>query len=199
MTVMNLAEVADHTRQLASRSYPSAAEPSEATDPSAPDRQPSASYSVTTRVALSSRVGTLGRVATAIGQAGGDIDAVDLVRVTPSTVVRDITVAACGEQHAQAIARRLEGLEGVRVLHVTDRTFLVHLGGKIEVTSRVPVKTRDDLSMVYTPGVGRVCLAIHHEPAKQWALTAKRNLVAVVTDGSAVLGLGNLGPAAPSR
>jgi malate dehydrogenase (oxaloacetate-decarboxylating) len=210
MSVMNRARVAEHTRQLAGRSYPSAAAPAEETDPSAPDRQgthgvpehatgtrqPSASYSVTIRVALSSRPGTLGRVATAIGQAGGDIDALDLVRVTPATVVRDITVAACGEQHAQAIARRLEGLEGVRVLHVTDRTFLVHLGGKIEVTGRVPVKTRDDLSMVYTPGVGRVCLAIHDEPAKQWALTAKRNLVAVVTDGSAVLGLGNLGPAA---
>src|SRR5919204_391270 len=82
------------------------------------------------------------------------------------------------------------------VLHVTDRTFLVHLGGKIEVNGRVPVKSRDDLSMVYTPGVGRICVAIRDDPAKQWTLTVKRHMVAVVTDGSAVLGLGNIGPAA---
>ena len=193
---MNRAEVADHTRQLASRSSPGPTVPSEEINSSAPERQPSASYSLTIRAELSSRPGTLGRVTTAIGEVGGDIDALDLVRTTRSTVVRDITVAASGERHGQAIARRLEALEGVRVLHVTDRTFLVHLGGKIAVTGRVPVKTRDDLSMVYTPGVGRVCLAIHDQPAKQWALTAKRHLVAVVTDGSAVLGLGNLGPAA---
>jgi malate dehydrogenase (oxaloacetate-decarboxylating) len=169
---MNLAEVAEHSRQ------------------------PSASYSITIRAELSSQPGTLGRVTTAIGAEGGDIDAIDLVRVTRGRVVRDITVAAHGEVHGQAIARRLEMVEGVQILHVTDRTFLAHLGGKIAVTGRVPVKTRDDLSMVYTPGVGRVCLAIHDQPAKQWALTAKRHLVAVVTDGSAVLGLGNLGPAA---
>ena len=159
-------------------------------------RQPSASYSLTLRVELSSRPGTLGRVLSAIGGAGGDVDAVDLVRVTPSVVVRDITVAASGEEHGEAIARTVQALEDVRVLHVTDRTFLVHLGGKIKVEGRVPVKSRDDLSMVYTPGVARVCLAIRDDPASQWTLTVKRHMVAVVTDGSAVLGLGNIGPAA---
>ena len=159
-------------------------------------RQPSASYSLTIRVELSSRAGTLGRVLAAIGEAGGDVDAVDLVRVTSTSVIRDITVAASGEEHGQAIASQLETLEHVHVLHVTDRTFLVHLGGKIQVEGRVPVKARDDLSMVYTPGVARVSLAIRDNPASQWTLTVKRHMVAVVTDGSAVLGLGNIGPAA---
>lgn len=159
-------------------------------------RQPSASYSLTIRVELSSRAGTLGRVLSAIGEAGGDVDAVDLVRVTSTSVIRDITVAASGEEHGQAIASQLETLEHVHVLHVTDRTFLVHLGGKIQVEGRVPVKARDDLSMVYTPGVARVSLAIRDNPASQWTLTVKRHTVAVVTDGSAVLGLGNIGPAA---
>ena len=159
-------------------------------------RQPSASYSLTIRVELSSRAGTLGRVLSAIGEAGGDVDAVDLVRVTSTSVIRDITVAASGEEHGQAIASQLETLEHVHVLHVTDRTFLVHLGGKIQVEGRVPVKARDDLSMVYTPGVARVSLAIRANPASQWTLTVKRHTVAVVTDGSAVLGLGNIGPAA---
>src|ERR671935_1638813 len=148
--------------------------------------QPSASYSLTIRAGLSGRPGTLGGVTTAIGEAGGDIDAIDIVRAGQGVVVRDITVACRDEAHGQDIAARLGTLEGVRVLHVTDRTFLVHLGGKIEVNGRVSVKTRDDLSMVYTPGVGRVCLAIRDDPAKQWTLTVKRHMVAVVTDGSVV-------------
>jgi malate dehydrogenase (oxaloacetate-decarboxylating) len=158
--------------------------------------QPSASYSLTIRVELSGRPGSLGRLATAIGDEGGDIDALDIVRVGGGVVVRDITVACRDEAHGEAIARRLGQLEGVRVLHVTDRTFQVHLGGKIEVNGRFPVKTRDDLSMVYTPGVARICLAIRDDPAKQWTLTVKRHMIAVVSDGSAVLGLGNIGPAA---
>jgi malate dehydrogenase (oxaloacetate-decarboxylating) len=131
-----------------------------------------------------------------IGQEGGDIDAIDIVRTGAGVTVRDITVACRDEAHGEAIARALEQVGGARVLHVTDRTSLVHLGGKIEVIGRVPVKTRDDLSMVYTPGVARVCLAIRDDPAKQWTLTVKRHMVAVVSDGSAVLGLGNIGPAA---
>src|SRR5919202_352434 len=158
--------------------------------------QPSASYGLTLRLELSTRPGTLGRVTTAIGEAGGDIDAIDIVRTGGGVIVRDITVACRDEAHVERIARDLERVEGVRVLHVTDRTFLVHLGGKIDVVGRVPVKSRDDLSMVYTPGVARICLAIRDEPAKQWNLTIKRHTVAVVTDGSAVLGLGNVGPAA---
>ena len=144
--------------------------------------QPSASYSLTIRVELSGRPGSLGRLATAIGDEGGDIDALDIVRVGGGVVVRDITVACRDEAHGEAIARRLGQLEGVRVLHVTDRTFQVHLGGKIEVNGRFPVKTRDDLSMVYTPGVARICLAIRDDPAKQWTLTVKRHMIAVVSD-----------------
>jgi malate dehydrogenase (oxaloacetate-decarboxylating) len=158
--------------------------------------QPSASYSFILRSETSDRPGTLGRVTTAIGEEGGDLGAIDIVRVGGGKMVRDLTVAARDEAHAETIVSRVRSLDGVTVLHVTDRTFLVHLGGKIEVNSRVPVKGRDDLSMVYTPGVARVCLAIRDDPASQWTLTVKRHMVAVVTDGSAVLGLGNIGPAA---
>lgn len=160
------------------------------------DLVPSASYGLTIRLELSDRPGSLGRATSAIGEVGGNIGAIDLVRVGRGVLVRDVTIACRDEAHGQAIVARLGTLDGVQVLAVSDRTFLAHLGGKIEVTSRVPVKTRDDLSMVYTPGVARVCLAIWKEPAKQWTLTVKRHMVAVVTDGSAVLGLGNIGAAA---
>ena len=158
--------------------------------------QPSASYSFILRTETSNRPGTLGRVTSAIGEEGGDIGAIDIVRAGGGKMVRDLTVAARDEAHAETIVKRVRTLDGVTILHVTDRTFLVHLGGKIEVTSRVPVKSRDDLSMVYTPGVARICQAIHQDPGQQWTLTVKRHMVAVVTDGSAVLGLGNIGPAA---
>jgi malate dehydrogenase (oxaloacetate-decarboxylating) len=158
--------------------------------------QPSASYSFILRTETSDRPGTLGRVTTAIGEEGGDIGAIDIVRVGGGRMVRDLTVAARDEAHAETIVQRVRTLDGATVLHVTDRTFLVHLGGKIEVNSRIPVKGRDDLSMIYTPGVARICLAIQDDPASQWTLTVKRHMVAVVTDGSAVLGLGNIGPAA---
>jgi malate dehydrogenase (oxaloacetate-decarboxylating) len=158
--------------------------------------QPSASYSLILRTETSNQPGTLGRVATAIGQEGGDIGAIDLVRAGGGKMIRDLTIAARDEAHAESIVARVRELDGVHVLHVTDRTFLVHLGGKISVEGRTPVKGRDDLSMVYTPGVARVCLAIHEDPIKQWTLTVKRHMVAVVTDGSAVLGLGNIGPGA---
>ena len=158
--------------------------------------QPSASYSFILRTETSNRPGTLGRVTTAIGEEGGDIGAIDIVRAGHGKMVRDLTVAARDEAHAETIVQRVRGLDGVTVMHVTDRTFLVHLGGKIEVASRVPVKSRDDLSMVYTPGVARICQAIHQDPMQQWTLTVKRHMVAVVSDGSAVLGLGNIGPAA---
>jgi malate dehydrogenase (oxaloacetate-decarboxylating) len=158
--------------------------------------QPSASYSFILRTETSDRPGTLGRVTTAIGEEGGDIGAIDIVRVGHGKMIRDLTVAARDEAHADTIVQRVRTLDGAVVLHVTDRTFLVHLGGKIQVNSRVPVKGRDDLSMIYTPGVARICLAIHDDPASQWNLTIKRHTVAVVTDGSAVLGLGNIGAAA---
>lgn len=158
--------------------------------------QPSASYSFILRTETSNKPGALGRVTTAIGEEGGDVGAIDIVRVSRGAIVRDVTVAARDEAHAQTIVDQVRGVDGVRVLHVTDRTFLVHLGGKLQVSGRVPVKGRDDLSMVYTPGVARICRAIVDDPLQQWTLTVKRHMVAVVTDGSAVLDLGNIGPAA---
>jgi malate dehydrogenase (oxaloacetate-decarboxylating) len=124
------------------------------------------------------------------------LGAIDLVRVERDVVVRDVTVAARDSDHAEAVVRAVRELDGVRVDSVSDRTFLMHKGGKIEVNGKLPLKTRDDLSMAYTPGVGRVSMAVNEDPAKAWALTIKGNAVAVVSDGTAVLGLGDIGPAA---
>ncbi len=157
---------------------------------------PSASYSLTLRVKLSSRTGTLGELTTAIGRAGGDIGAIDIVSAGRDAIVRDITVNAGSNEHGQEIVTAVRDIDGVEVVNVSDRTFLMHLGGKIEVVSKSPLKTRADLSMAYTPGVARVCEAIHRDPEKAFTLTIKRNTVAVVSDGTAVLGLGNIGPAA---
>src|SRR5213593_583045 len=157
---------------------------------------PSASYSLTVRVAIQNRPGMLGRVASAIGAAGGDIGAVDLVESGRDRNLRDLTVKARDSEHGQEIVNRLRRVAGVRVVNVSDRTFLVHLGGKIEVRNKVPIRTRDDLSMVYTPGVARVCLAIRDDRQRAFSLTIKQNTVGVVTDGTAVLGLGDIGPEA---
>jgi malate dehydrogenase (oxaloacetate-decarboxylating) len=154
---------------------------------------PVASYSLTVRVRIVNTPGMLGKVTSAIGAEGGDIGAIDIVEVG-SQVTRDISFKASDEAHGQRITERIRAIEGVTVVHVSDRTFLMHLGGKIEIKGRVAVKTRDDLSMAYTPGVARVCMAIHHDPEKAYTLTIKQNTVAVVSDGSAVLGLGDIGP-----
>src|SRR6185503_12641677 len=159
-------------------------------------KTPSASYSLTLRVRLSSRVGTLGELTTAIGRAGGDIGAIDIVSAGTDFIVRDITVNAASSEHGENIVQAVNDIDGLEVIHVSDRTFLIHLGGKIEVVSKIPLKTRADLSMAYTPGVARVCEAIHNDPEKAFTLTVKKNMVAVVTDGTAVLGLGDIGPAA---
>jgi malate dehydrogenase (oxaloacetate-decarboxylating) len=156
----------------------------------------SAQYSTTLRVHLDDTPGSFARLAQAIGDAGGLLDAIDLVRVEQGKKVRDVTVLATGQAHEEAIVEAVRALEGVEVEHVSDRTFLLHLGGKIEVASKTPLKTRDDLSMAYTPGVARICTAIAEDPGKVWALTVKQNSVAVVTDGTAVLGLGDIGPEA---
>ena len=157
---------------------------------------PSASYSLTLRVKLSSKAGTLGELTTAIGRAGGDIGAIDIVSASSDAIVRDITVNAASSEHGERIVEAAKDVDGIEVIHVSDLTFLMHLGGKIEVVSKVPLKTRADLSMAYTPGVARVCEAIHRDPEKVFTLTIKKNTVAVVTDGTAVLGLGDIGPAA---
>lgn len=156
----------------------------------------SAGNAITLRVKLSNRPGVLGRVTAAIGEAGGNIGVIDIVGTEGKFLIRDLTVDTSGTDHAAAIAERVRTIEGAELLQVSDRTFLVHLGGKIAVTSKIPLRTRDELSMAYTPGVARVCQAIREEPEAAYSLTIKRNSVAIVTDGSAVLGLGNLGPLA---
>jgi malate dehydrogenase (oxaloacetate-decarboxylating) len=158
--------------------------------------QPSASYSFTMRLRLPQRGSVFAGVAQAIADTEAMLGAIDLVRVESDQVVRDVTVACADSEHAEAVVKAVRALDGVQVDSVSDRTFLMHKGGKIEVRSKLPLKTRDDLSMAYTPGVGRVSMAIHADPAAAWALTIKGNTVAVVSDGTAVLGLGDIGPAA---
>ncbi len=159
-------------------------------------QSPSASYSLTVRLEITNRPGMLGRVTSAIGKAGGDIGAIDLVQVGKTTITRDLTFKTSDEGHGQQIVDKIRAVHGVKVVNVSDRTFLMHLGGKIEVRGKMSVKTRDDLSMAYTPGVARVSLAIKEDPQRAFSLTIKQNSVAVVTDGTAVLGLGDIGPLA---
>src|SRR3954447_4935973 len=158
--------------------------------------QPSASYSFTMRIELPQRPGAFAAVASAIGNEGAILGAIDLVRVDGKGVVRDVTVACVDAAHGERVVNAVKALDGVNVVSVSDRTFLLHKGGKIEITPKVAIKTRDDLSMAYTPGVARVSQAIHEDPESGWALTIKGHTVAVVSDGTAVLGLGNIGPEA---
>ena len=158
--------------------------------------RPSSSWAIIVRVAYENKVGRLGKLSSAIGRAGGDIGAVDLVESGPQGIVRDLTVNAHDEGHEREILSAIRTLSWVKVLSVHDRTFVAHRGGKIEVVSKSPIRTRDDLSLVYTPGVARVSEAIHEDPSRACALTIKCNCVAIVTDGTAVLGLGNIGPLA---
>src|SRR4051794_25736697 len=148
------------------------------------------------RLRLPQQGSAFAAVAQAIAEAHGMLGAIDLVRVERGAVVRDLTVSCGDSGHAETVVRAVRALPGVEVDSVSDRTFLLHKGGKIEIRPKLPIKTRDDLSMAYTPGVGRVSTAIHEDPAKAWALTIKGNTVAVVSDGTAVLGLGDIGPAA---
>jgi malate dehydrogenase (oxaloacetate-decarboxylating) len=158
---------------------------------------PSPQYRLTIRVKLDDAHGTLlGLLTGAIGEAGGIVRAVDPVEVDSEGSVRDIVVDASGREHWNRILEAIQSLEGVEVIDTTDRTFQLHLGGKIEQHNKHPLKTREDLSMLYTPGVARVCKAIHDDPGKAFQYTIKRNTVAVVSDGTAVLGLGDIGPAA---
>ncbi|MCL6633047.1 MAG: NAD-dependent malic enzyme [Alicyclobacillus herbarius] len=157
--------------------------------------QQNAGLSLILRLKIHSSSG-FSQVASAIGEAGGDIIAVDVIHVGKEYVIRDVTVNVHNEAHRERVIRALSAQDGISIINVSDRTFLLHLGGKIEVHAKVPVKNRDDLSRVYTPDVARICTAIQEDPGKAFQLTIKRNTVAVVSDGTAVLGLGDIGPEA---
>lgn len=154
---------------------------------------PSAQYAITIRLEYPHKPGWIARIAATIAEQGGAIEAIDLVEISNGRSLRDYTVECGSSEQAQRVAAAVKALEGVRVLSVTDETFALHQGGKLEIHSRVALKTRNDLSMAYTPGVARVCLAIHKSPAASLDLTIRKNCIAVVSDGSAVLGLGNIG------
>jgi malate dehydrogenase (oxaloacetate-decarboxylating) len=158
--------------------------------------QPSASYSIVIRASLPSRAGAFGQVATTIGNTGAILGAIDLVKVEKGMKVREITVSCIDAAHGERVVDAVREIDGVTVESVLDRTFQMHQGGKIQVNGNIPVKTRDDLSMAYTPGVARICNAIHQDVDRAWSLTVKGNMIAVVSDGTAVLGLGDIGPEA---
>ncbi|MGA2544479.1 MAG: NAD-dependent malic enzyme [Verrucomicrobiota bacterium] len=157
---------------------------------------PSASYSFVMRLTYPNRIGMFAKLTQTIGRHGGDLGAVDIVNPDAKRMTRDITVRARDHDHIQAIVQAIHKIKEVIVANVSDQVFLLHLGGKISIQNKVPLTTRDTLSMAYTPGVARVCAAIAEQHAKVWPLTIKGNSVAVVSDGSAVLGLGNIGPEA---
>ena len=160
------------------------------------DYLPSASNSITVRVVIANRPGMLAKVTSVIGEKGGNIGAIDIVRAEKEELTRDITINTRSDEHAQSIVAKVREIDGVEVVNISDRTFLMHLGGKLEVESKSPLQTRDQLSMAYTPGVARVSEAIHETPEDAHRLTIKSNTVAVVSDGTAVLGLGDLGAGA---
>jgi len=151
---------------------------------------PGAGNSMALRVEFLHREGALGTVLTAVGDVRGMVGAVDIVRMQDNRSVRDIMVNTRSSRHGRRIVEAVEALPETRVINVSDRTFLMHLGGKVEVKPKMPVRTRDVLSMAYTPGVARVCRAIVEEPERAFNLTIKRNTVAVVSrrDGGSRLG-----------
>jgi malate dehydrogenase (oxaloacetate-decarboxylating) len=157
-------------------------------------KTPSPSYSFLIRMELINKPGMLGKATSTIGKAGGDIDAVDIIEFRKDTIIRDIVVNVANMENGQRVVDELKKLKGIRVLNVIDRTFMIHQGGKIEVKNKIPLNSRDELSMVYTPGVARICRAIHEDPRRVYDLTIKKNTIAIITDGSAVLGLGDIGP-----
>jgi len=141
-------------------------------------------------------IGMFARIAQAVGEIGGDLGGIDIVLADNKTMTRDVTVRARDQDHVHQIVATVKAIKGVKVLNTSDRVFLLHLGGKIGIQNKVPLKTRDTLSMAYTPGVARVSTAIAEDKKKAWQLTIKGNSVAVVSDGTAVLGLGDIGPEA---
>ncbi len=157
---------------------------------------PNPSYSLNLRLELPNQSGTLAQVTQAIAEQGGSFGQISLIESNLKITQREITVNASSEDHAERIVEAVKSLEGIKLLQVSDRTFDLHRQGKITIQSRIPLTSQSDLAMAYTPGVGRICKAIAQEPDQVYSLTIKGNTVAVVTDGSAVLGLGNLGPEA---
>lgn len=153
-------------------------------------------YGILVRLEITNKPGMLGRVASAIGKAGGDIGSIDIVGFRDGCIIRDVTVTAGDHDMEQRIIANIGRIGGIRILNVADRTFLAHQGGKIEIRSKLPLKSRADLSMAYTPGVARISTAIHENPERVYELTIKKNTIAIVTDGTAVLGLGDIGPGA---
>ena len=151
-------------------------------------------FTLIMRLEMPNEAGAFSVLAATIGDAGGVIGAVDMRSVTRAFVIRDVTVTVSSDVAGTAVRKAVEGLEGVKIVSISDSTFLAHLGGKIQIEPKIPVKTRQDLSTVYTPGVARVSMAIAADPSKAFQLTIKRNCVAVVSDGTAVLGLGDIGP-----
>ncbi len=161
-----------------------------------PTLAPRASNSITLRVRLLNQPGTLARLTQRLAEIGANIGAIDIVRTDAEAITRDLTVYLTGEDALDRLSAAIDHLDGIELVNVSDRTFLMHLGGKLDVRSKVPIRSRDDLSMAYTPGVARVCRAIAADKEKVYNLTIKGNTVAVVTDGTAVLGLGDIGPEA---
>jgi malate dehydrogenase (oxaloacetate-decarboxylating) len=160
------------------------------------DLTPNSSFSLTLRLEIPNRIGMLATVTNAIATSGGNFGQIDLIEQTRAISIREITVDAASTEHAETIVQAVKALPDIKVLNVYDRTFNLHRGGKISITSRIALKSVSDLAMAYTPGVGRICTAIAQSPEEVYNLTIKQNTVAIVTDGSAVLGLGNLGPSA---
>jgi malate dehydrogenase (oxaloacetate-decarboxylating) len=157
---------------------------------------PNPSYSLTIRFQVPHQAGMLASITQAIASAGGNIGQIDLVERNRKTLIRDITIDASSSEHADTIIAAVKAIEEIKVLSVYDRTFALHKGGKISVEGKLSLANQEDLAMAYTPGVGRICTAIAENPERVYDLTVKGNMVAIVTDGSAVLGLGNLGPEA---
>jgi malate dehydrogenase (oxaloacetate-decarboxylating) len=157
---------------------------------------PSVSNSITVRLEVPARGNAVSQITTSVESSGGTVTGLDVTASGLESLRIDVTIATTSVAHAEEIVEKLRTIEGVTIGKVSDRTFLMHLGGKIEMSSKLPIRNRDDLSMIYTPGVARVCMAIAENPDDARRLTIKRNSVAVVTDGSAVLGLGNIGPKA---
>src|SRR6476659_10167612 len=140
---------------------------------------PNVSNSFVMRLEIPHKVGMLAQAMHAISEAGGDVDAIDIVKATSEIMTRDITVSATDEEHARLVIQKVFEVPDLKVINVSDRTFLMHQGGKISVNGKFPITNRDQLSMAYTPGVGRVCLAIAEDKSKVFSLTVKANLVAI--------------------